>query len=125
REPAYLTLQCDGIMRRSAARLQLFDGDCCRSGKGGQDLDIFDAEGAVLFVEDLKNAEDAAILSRDRNRQQTARHVSCALIDGGIEARVGVRVGNVDRFAGERNSAGNALAERQANNAHSLVEGDL
>ena len=65
------------------------------------------AEG--VFAEDAENAEDFAV-DLDRHVQQRADALRVS--DVVRHARVGQRIFDGDRLAGERHAAGDALAER-------------
>src|SRR5439155_10484754 len=68
-------------------------------------------ERAVALVERLDHADGAALLAPYRDDERVVRAIAGAFVDVAIESRVGIRVGHVDRLAGERSLSREARAD--------------
>ena len=93
-------------------------------GVGGQALGqhlVLVGEDALAAVEDLRHAHHHAVVIEERDRQDGARAVAGALVDGAVEALVRIRVRDVDDALARGGRAGNARAHRYADDARCIV----
>ena len=79
-----------------------------------QQLQIAAVKRALLLVQHLCDAYDVAFRRAYRHAQYAARHEPGLLVDGAVEARIGVRVVDDDPFTAGEHVAGNAAVVEQA-----------
>src|SRR5438128_1714525 len=94
--------------------LRIFKGKSNVNGHAGEKLLVFLRErpGAI---EQLEHADDLTETIDDRHAIDIVSSVSEGSIETWIKAGIRVRVGNVDRLAGCRDGAGDALTQREDN----------
>src|ERR1051326_6676952 len=82
----------------------------------GQRFLVARGEGAYVFVEHFKSADDLALMVAHGNGQDISRSIARLIIDGIIETRVAVGVSDVDGLAGERGRTGDPEARVKTEN---------
>src|SRR4029077_5471485 len=105
--------------------LRVLDRDGRRRAERAQRLLVVGGElPASVLVDHLEHADDAVVLSGHREREKALRAVAGALVGFGVEARILVGVGDVDRLAGGRDEAGDAHTDGLPDLAGASAEGD-
>ena len=93
--------------------LRVLDGDRGRRAERCERLLVLLGKTlAAVFVHDLKHADDAAVLTLHRESQEAPRAIPAPLVVLRIEARVPVRVRDVDGLAGLSDGARDPDADR-------------
>ena len=73
-------------------------------------------ENSGVLVQGFKSPHDVPGLVPHRHRQHGSRLVARAVVDSGIEARIGIGVFHIDGFAGLHRVAGNPFGRVEAQN---------
>ena len=92
---------------------RVLDRDRGLAGERARELLVAELERAALLVEELEHADEPAQRAEHRDGQDRARAIAALEIDRRLEALVGVGVGDVERLAGLRDPARDALADRE------------
>ena len=85
---------------------------------------MFCTSSNAALVERLGHADHLGILVDHRHAQDRAGEVSGLLVEGRVEAKVGVGVGDVDRGARRENGTSDAGCVRQSDLADAIAHGD-
>ncbi len=108
-----LAIEFFGLRQRARHALALDEDDALRRERL-RDAFVFGREGALLAVDDLQHAHELRAFD-ERHRQHAADVVVDVEIDGRIEERFELAIGNVDDLARTRRQAEHALREIGAN----------
>jgi hypothetical protein len=74
-----------------------------------------------MTIQDLRYANQRAVMIKERYRQDGARAISGLQVDGAIEAGIFIRVGNIDDLLRSGGSAGNACRHGDADDVWSTA----
>ena len=77
-------------------------------GKGGQPFLVLGVEGPSSLVEHLAYADRLARLAEDRHAEDRPGEKAGLLVEGRVEAQIGIGVGYVDGFSRSKNCSGYA-----------------
>ena len=83
--------------------------------QGPQKVFVVRAEGSDDLVEDLQGADDLVAAVTHRNAQDRPGLIPGPLVQVGLEARIEIRIQNVYGLPGERDRAGDAPTNGNAN----------
>ena len=106
-------------------QLGVLDGDAGVRGDGGQERLVVEVERPQALVEHLHDADGAPLVIGHRHAQDRARAKAGRLVDGLVEARIGVGVGDVHRRRRLRHPAGDAFAGLEADGGDGAALRDL
>src|SRR5437899_321310 len=106
-------------------QLRVLDGDGGRGSERAQRLFVVRGEMLpALLVHDLEHTDDAIVLTGHREGEQASRAIAAALVGLGIEPRIRVCVGYVDRLPRSRDRPRDPDPHRQADLANTRAERD-
>ena len=94
--------------------LGIFERDGGLCGEGFEALFVFGGEGAAAFIEDLEDADVFAFFILDGHTEDGLCFVACFFIDGGVEAIIGVGIGDIDGLSGLEDGACDAEVSGEA-----------
>ena len=93
--------------------------------EGGQELLVFAGEDVALLVQNFGDTDDLALRIVDGGAEDRPRPVAGPFVHRLVEARIAVRVGDVDALSGSRHHARNAAPDRNADFDQPGSLGDL